>query len=516
MKKLSRRSFLATSIASSALVLSQQAAAQAKQESKNESAQNEPMWDRETDVVVLGCGAAGLMAALQAIDGGAKVEIFDKGLSPYHTSTRLNGGLFAACGSKIQKEKGVKDSPEDFAKNINDYGDGISLMEPVLTYAKNSGAAFDWLIDNGLKMGIWQHYAGHYVPRSVRNNSYNGKEYVDVLVNALEKRGQKINHDQGVVRFFLDPERKTVIGVECGNGSNNVKVKANKGVVVATGGITGSAHEVSLWSPLLGNAVVIGGGSNDGSAMRTLLRDCSTPLTHMQYFAEYPYARVLGKGRGPQIRYQYFVDNGGNLVSKTGKRFVNESLAPTQISPFMKQEPGQAMYLIMNQEIFDKTAEQYPMGSLVSSPQWDRAKWEKELKAGRVATQGDTLEEACKKWGIDVDELKKQVAEWNDIVKNQKDTQFGRTNIPQYELKDGPYIVTKVDLWVCLSMGGLKCNKNLQVLGWDEKPINHLYAAGETVGGIHGAHYLGGDACGFAHTSGYVVGRLLTGQPVTI
>ena len=45
-------------------------------------------WDYEADVVVIGCGAAGLMAAVQAFDGGAKVVVFDKGMSPYHTSTR--------------------------------------------------------------------------------------------------------------------------------------------------------------------------------------------------------------------------------------------------------------------------------------------------------------------------------------------------------------------------------------------------------------------------------------------
>ena len=76
--------------------------------------------------------------------------------------------------------------------------------------------------------------------------------------------------------------------------------------------------------------------------------------------------------------------------------------------------------------------------------------------------------------------------------------------------------MAKINVWVCLSMGGFKVDKHLQVLGWNDQPVGGLYASGETVGGIHGAHYLGGDACGFAHTSGYVTGRLLTGQKVVI
>ena len=39
-----------------------------------------------------------------------------------------------------------------------------------------------------------------------------------------------------------------------------------------------------------------------------------------------------------------------------------------------------------------------------------------------------------------------------------------------------------------------------------------LYAAGETVAGVHGAFYCGGNACGFAHTSGYMAGQIAMGR----
>ena len=510
MKKISRRSWLSIAAAGSASAFMQSASAAGMQ-----SRSLPEKWDMEVDVVVLGCGAAGMMAAVQAADGGALVAVFDKGQSPYHTSTRLNGGCFAACGSRIQKENGVKDTPEDFAKNISDYGDGMSLMDPVLTFAKNSGAAFDWLVDAGLAPGFWQPYNGHVIPRTVRQNTYNGKDYVDVLTKALDARGIKIHHDHALVRFFFDEKTNTCVGAECGTGTNAVKVRAKKGIVMATGGITGSAKEVAKWSPVLAHAVTIGGGSNDGEAMRIAVRDLGTPLTHMQYFAEYPYARALGEGRGPQIRYQYFVENGGMLVNKDGKRFVNEDLAPTQISPYMKKNAGQCMYLLMTRDILERTAKKYPFGSLFSSPQWTRDKFNEELAKGRVLSEGNTIEEAAAKAGIDGKALKAQVEEWEQMVDAKKDTQFGRKKIGQ-RLGQGPYLIARIDLWICLSMGGLKVSKAYEVLGWNDQPIKGLYAAGETVGGIHGVNYLGGNACGFAHTSGYVVGRLLSGQSVSL
>ena len=56
-------------------------------------------WDMETDVVVLGCGGAGMMTACQVVDAGKEGRVFDAGLSPFHTATNLCGGLFTAYGS---------------------------------------------------------------------------------------------------------------------------------------------------------------------------------------------------------------------------------------------------------------------------------------------------------------------------------------------------------------------------------------------------------------------------------
>lgn len=472
-------------------------------------------WDYEADVVVIGCGAAGLMAAVQAFDGGAKVVVFDKGMSPYHTSTRLNGGCFAAVGSRIQKEHGVKDSPEAFVDNMSAYGDGMTLREPALTYARNSGAAFDWMVDHGLAPGMWQPYNGHTNPRTVRQKTYNGKDYIDILVRECNKRGIKIHHDRALQKVFYDEKANRVLGVACGNRKVTETAHAAKGVILATGGLTGSPTEVGKWSPVLSDAVTIGGGANNGDAMRVVIRDVGTPITHMQYFAEYPYALATGPGRGPQIRYQYFVDEGAMLVNKEGKRFVNESLAPTLISPSMERNSDKSMYLLMTTDQFERATKKYPFGALLSSPQWTRARWDTELAKGRVIVQGNTIEEAAKKIGVDPKGLLDQVAEWNQTVASGRDLKFGRTKFAG-KFEGTHFFMAKINVWVCLSMGGFKVDKHLQVLGWNDQPVGGLYAAGETVGGIHGAHYLGGDACGFAHTSGYVTGRLLTGQKVVI
>ena len=103
-QNFSRRSFLGAAAAAAAAAAPLAHAASVKQEIPAQ-------WDMEADVVVLGAGGAGLMAACQAHDRGAKVVVFNKGGSSYHTGTNLCGGLFTACGSRMQKADPTTSSP---------------------------------------------------------------------------------------------------------------------------------------------------------------------------------------------------------------------------------------------------------------------------------------------------------------------------------------------------------------------------------------------------------------------
>ena len=91
MTSVSRRTFLGTAAAASVSAVAAPAMA------ASTSGNNLPAkWDDTVDVVVLGCGGAGMMAACQAHDAGGKVAVYDAGQSPFHTATNLCGGLFTA------------------------------------------------------------------------------------------------------------------------------------------------------------------------------------------------------------------------------------------------------------------------------------------------------------------------------------------------------------------------------------------------------------------------------------
>jgi fumarate reductase flavoprotein subunit len=74
-------------------------------------------FDLHVPVLVIGAGASGLVAALAARDAGAAVLVLEREASP-GGSTALSSGFVPAAGTRFQRAKGVADSPERLAADI--------------------------------------------------------------------------------------------------------------------------------------------------------------------------------------------------------------------------------------------------------------------------------------------------------------------------------------------------------------------------------------------------------------
>src|SRR5689334_17965131 len=146
---LSRRDFVATGAAAvGALSVTPAQAA-------------EPMtWDKEADVVVIGAGAGGLVAAIAAREKGASVLIVEKNFDIGGRAMMSFGGLYIGGGNRMQKAKGVEDSPDrafaDWSRPEKPMG-RFSDRALVRTWADNNLELFDWLENHGIK---WDAYRG--------------------------------------------------------------------------------------------------------------------------------------------------------------------------------------------------------------------------------------------------------------------------------------------------------------------------------------------------------------------
>ena len=108
--------------------------------------------DSKYDVIVVGGGAAGLSAAIEAAEAGAEVAVIEK-MPVLGGSTLLSEGIVYATGSKIQTEYPVNDSTEALVNFWIDKAEGQNDVPSLQLVADQSGATIDWLVDLGVVFG---------------------------------------------------------------------------------------------------------------------------------------------------------------------------------------------------------------------------------------------------------------------------------------------------------------------------------------------------------------------------
>ncbi len=466
-------------------------------------------WDEECDVAVVGAGGAGLHAALQAHDAGAKVIVINKAASSYHSATATCGGGFAAFGTKDQKKEGSDDTLEFFIDDILKFGNYQNNRALVKTWGIASGKAYDWMADRGLAPHHLEKYQGHNHLRYERQENYTGRDYIDVLVKEAKDRKLKIISEAPLSKIYYDADKNEVLGIAAEKNGKTISIRAKKGVVLAAGGFTGDPAFFDQWAPHIGgNGVCIGAPSNDGKALMIAVRDCGAPISHMQYFASYPCGVQTRLRNGIFHRYWYIVDEGGILVNKNGERFCSERLGQTKVGELLAGQPENCHYILVDEEGWKAARKNHPANALFALPAWTDERIDQEVEADRIIFSEPTLESLALKAGIDEKKLAETVARWNEYVAQKKDPDFGReADDMKRPLGKGPYYAVKMTFWANLVLGGLRVNGDLQVLNWSNQPIKGLYAAGEICAGAHGNSFLGGNGVSFACASGYAAGQ---------
>ena len=119
-------------------------------------------WDETADLVVVGLGGAGVAAALEGLERGISVVAVDR----YEGggSTAANGGIFyAGGGTKIQKEAGEEDTPEEMYKYLKiEVGDVVS-DQTLRKFVGESVETIDWILAHGGKLNgkVWKKKASY-------------------------------------------------------------------------------------------------------------------------------------------------------------------------------------------------------------------------------------------------------------------------------------------------------------------------------------------------------------------
>jgi fumarate reductase flavoprotein subunit len=145
-------------------------------------------WSAQVPLLIIGAGAAGLCAALAAKEAGVDAVVIERDGVP-GGSTALSAGLIPAANTRFQRAKGVVDSPDRLAADIQRKAHGEAPAALLETIARGSAPLIEWLAErHSLPFELIQNfnYPGHSALRMHGLPSRTGRELVDRLRNAAE------------------------------------------------------------------------------------------------------------------------------------------------------------------------------------------------------------------------------------------------------------------------------------------------------------------------------------------
>ncbi|MER1992495.1 MAG: flavocytochrome c [Eubacteriales bacterium] len=424
----------------------------------------------DTEIVIIGAGGAGMTAAIMAKQEGKDFVLLEK--MPYAggNTTKATGGMNAA-ETHYQKEQGIEDSKALFAADTMKGGHALNDPELVAELANSSSDAIDWLDTIGAALPKISFSGGASVNRihAPEDGSGVGGFLVEHFSAKLEELGVSIMYNTDATELLVDAEGK-ICGVKA-EGQDANYIFNCKAVILATGGFGANEEMYTQYRPDLKGTVTTNapGATGDGILMAQAL---GADLVDIEQIQLHP---TVEQSTSMLITESVRGD-GAILVNQKGERFTNELLTRDAVSAAELEQEGQYAWIIFDQNLRDhlKAIEKYVKANLTK--------------------QGDTIEALAAELEIDPATLAKTLSDWNEMVKNQRDTQFGRTTGMNADLSTAPYYAIKVAPGIHHTMGGIKIDTKAQVINTEGQPIPGLFAAGEVCGGVHGGNRLGGNA----------------------
>lgn len=462
-----------------------------------------------SDVIVVGGGAAGMAATIRLEEAGKSVILVEK-TSSLGGTIRVSGGNQVVQGSKVQKEAGVtndsvKSMEEDFLEN----GDQLNDAELLGIYAKNVGAATDWLSDDvgvryNMEGGLHQ-LAEYAIDRELA--------YDEGGIGATETLNDKVHATDANVLLntaakHLIVENGKVTGVEAESQKGKKYTLKADAVILATGGY---GNNNDLLPASARNGLFYGLDSSNGEGLVMAVEDANAGTTHMEYIKEYPNGVETSKKHAKSTIAGNITafSKAAILVNQKGERVVNEKASNHDILNALKKQSGETLYLVMDEATFNEWKTKLAAAGL--SEDMIDAYVANNGKSEPVFTMGATIKEAAEAAGIDGNVLTKTIEKFNTYVEDGEDKAFHRAK--EYltsTFAEGNIYIVEQKARYATTMGGLDVDGNLQVVDTNGKVIDGLYAAGEIIGGVMGDDSPSGANNGWALTSGKYVADYLS------
>jgi len=463
----------------------------------------------EADVVIIGLGAAGASAAIEAADAGASVLVLEAASAGGGTTAMAGGLIYLGGGTPTQKACGIEDSTEDLFNYLMLAAGPNADPERVRLYAEGNLEHYEWLIRQGMEFKP-EFYAGKNTntpgdegliysgneachgfrevarptPRGhkgkVRGEG-GGTMLMEKLIASATGKGVRIRCDCRALTAILDDEGR-VIGVVARIDGAERNIRARRGLVLCAGGFIMNAEMVERHAPQLLRHTYPNGNPNDnGSGIRIGIGAGGAVMNMHEGFASLPFY--------PPARFVEAI-----MVDDKGQRFINEDCYHGTMGLRILERPGVRHYLVIDGAMFS-ALDKPPLGGF------------------SVTATGESIEELEEELRLPAGALRHTLDFYNRHARNGEDPLFHK-HADYLRPLEPPYAACEVTpgsgaFFAVFTLGGLRALPTGEVLTEDGEAVPGLYAAGRNTAGLprSGSGYSSGMSIGDATFFGRLAAR---------
>lgn len=459
-------------------------------------------WSWDADLVIVGCGVAGLSAAVTALEAGLSVINLERA-----DAANFGGNSrWTEAYMRMKNDAEIADDFEDhFARNAGwnldpnlldtlagPYRDWPAqvrahpLIDPeiISTFADSVPPTIAWLKTLGLKFGPQPIYLLTQNTTRIAATG-GGLAIIETLRDKALALGGEIRYLTTAVDLLRDEDDGAIAGIlAIDPHGKRTRVRA-RAVLLASGGFQGNAEMMTRYVGLRSRhirPVAPGGYYNRGEGIQMALNAGAAPAGE---YGSYHAEPVDPRSR--QAEAVVFIYPYGILVNKHAQRFINEAPGTVDahydnITRSIADTPDGIAYVI-----FDSKVESIP-------------RWKTSIRSDQPAFSAPTLEALAAQIGVPAAALAKTVRDFNAACPPEGEadefTPFAVDHRATTGLaiekshwcraiESGPFSAFPVISTNCFTFGGLKVDRDAQVLDHDGRVMDGLYAAGEAMGIYH-------------------------------
>ncbi len=428
----------------------------------------------QVDAIVVGGGLAGLAATQRLAANGLSVALIEK-RDRLGGSSAMSGGWFALSDTVIQHRAGVADSAALFVADMVETGGGFAdeqLLHRLVARQALAVAAIDraaaWTDE--LKVSAGMTVARAHLIRI--------RDLLAFLEHEAVAAGAAIIPSHAADELVWDGSR--VVGIRSASG----ELRALSGVVLTSGGFSRSRQLLDLFVPDQAGAMPYGGIGNTGDGLRMawMLGAGMADIGHVS--GTYGQHADTTDDEHELLTANYL---GAILVNSGGERFTDESESYKILGSAVLGQSGRMAHQVFDSVVRARSRPGVPLSDM------DRIE-----EFGHLVS-APTIAELEHKLAIPAGRLERTIGQYNESVAGRHPDDFGRTGLVNgvgtlVPVQAGPFYAYPAVTAMTSTFGGLSVAPDTSVTRVDGTRIEGLFAAGEVVGGFHGASYMTGTA----------------------